>query len=95
MGDRNWLLWIGLAIIAVFASGIAFYMWPHPRMRYCTTTLDTCITNRRGEWLVLDAPCPPGQSPRFVSVAMYRCHSIKLPGNSTPQDVCPIACAKS
>ena len=93
MNRLGWIVFTGIVTIAL-AGGVAFVMWPHPRVTYCTAGFRTCITNRRGEWLVLDTPCPAGQSPRFVSVAVYRCHSIRPQGFSKPLSVCPVACSK-
>jgi hypothetical protein len=53
VGGRDWLWWLMFAGIAVLGGGIAFVMWPHPRVTYCTAGFGTCIANMSGQWLVL------------------------------------------
>jgi len=92
MGNRlGWIVFAG-TIATVLGGYLVFTMWPHPRETYCTAGFGSCITNRRGEWHVLDTPCPAGQSPRFTSLAAHRCHSIRPPGFPVPLSVCPIKC---
>jgi hypothetical protein len=96
--DRQGWFVFGASIALVLVLGVMSAMFPQQGVMYCTEGFGTCIFSPpRGNWRVLDTPCPAGQSLRFVSLGgmqIRRCHSILVSGFSAPLSVCPAACRK-
>jgi len=92
---RGWIVFGG-TIGMVFLFVVSSVMWPTAYVMYCTAGFETCMTSGRSQpWHVVETPCPAGQSLRFVRpVLSTGCHSISVPGFSTPLSVCPAACVK-
>jgi hypothetical protein len=91
---------IGATIATVIYGAVLSFVLPQqksdqpPGTIYCTAGMATCMTSNGGQWHVLSATCPAGQSPRFVSVEARRCHSIMPAGFSAPLSVCSAACVR-
>src|SRR5262245_42901921 len=101
--DRPWMVAIiGGTVATVLGGVISYFVLPQQKSDqaqgaiYCTAPTDggTCITSRGGQWHVLSAPCPTGQSLQMVTVEARRCQTITPMGFSTPLSVCPAACAR-
>src|SRR4051812_16557370 len=94
--DRQGWFVFGAAVALVVFVGVTSVLLPHEGVMYCTEGLGTCIFRPpRGNWRVLDTPCPAGQSLRYVSLGglqIHRCHSIRVTGFSAPLSACPAAC---
>lgn len=100
-GGHTWAVSIIGGTIATALGGAVLYFLLPPQAPnrstgaiYCTAGKGTCITNSNGQWHVLDAVCPAGQSLRFVSVEARNCHSITPVGFSGPLAVCPATCGE-
>jgi hypothetical protein len=97
LDQARWFVF-GASIALVLLLGVMSVMFPQQGVMYCTEGFGTCIFSPpRGKWRVLETPCPPGQSLRFVSLGgmqLRRCHSILVSGFSVPLSVCPAACRK-
>ena len=96
--DRQGWFVFGATVALVVFVGVSVAMFPHQGVMDCTEGFGTCIFSPpRGNWRVLETPCPAGQSLRFVSLGglqIRRCHSIRVSGISAPLSVCPAACWK-
>ena len=95
---QGWFVFGGTVALVVFV-GVMSVLLPQQGVMYCTENFGTCIINRSrsDSWRVLDAPCPAGQSLRYVSLGglqIRRCHSIRVTGLSTALSVSPTACGK-
>jgi hypothetical protein len=99
--DRQaWIVAIlGGTLATVFGGLVLYFLLPLQKpdqadgQLYCTAS-KACIRRSGDRWVLVDAPCPTGQSIRFTAFDSSGCHSLTPTGFSQPLSVCAAICAK-